>query len=74
MTTHHKITIDGITYNILRCRTPASMADAGYINVAREMQTNGVAYIYDLQRPRGQKFYSAVCYNTGTFSKVRPTW
>ena len=70
MTTHHQITIDGITYNIISCRTPALMADAGYINVAHEMRTNGVAYVYDLQRPRGQKFYSAVCYNTGVFSNV----
>jgi len=67
------ITLDGITYNLISCRTPVSMADAGYINTAREMRNGGVAYVYYLQRPRGKKFYSAVCYNTGAFSKVWPT-
>jgi len=72
MTVHHQITIDGITYDIIRCRTPVLMEQAGYTNAAREMRTNGIAYVYDLKRPCGRKYYNAVGYTSGVFSRVWP--
>jgi len=66
------ITIHGITYNVIASRTPSQMEQNGYLNVAHQMRTNGIVQTYDLQRPKGYRFYSVMRYDTCVFGKVAP--
>lgn len=55
------LTIDGITYHVLRSETPADI-EAARPNTARAMREGGTLRILVLQRPRGKRTYTAYDY------------
>lgn len=66
------ITIRNVTYNVIASRTPLQMEQEDCPNVARQMRTNGIVQAYDLQCPRGYRFYSAMRYSPCVFGEVTP--
>jgi len=56
-----QLTIDGITYNVLKSET-ADDIEAERPNTAREMRKGGTLRILVLQRPKGKKYHVAYQY------------
>lgn len=68
--TDQTIKIDYIIYNVIKSRTPEHMGADGHPRTAEAMRQNNIALDLILQRPAGKKFYHAVRYGSGVFSRV----
>jgi len=65
-----QVIISGITYKVIRKRDADQMETTGHSNTAKVMRRNGIACDLVLQRPKGKKFYMAVQYMNGAYSRV----
>lgn len=57
-----QITINNITYNIIKVDTPETVEANGYTRVAEHMRSRGIENVY-LQRPKGQRVFLSVFHN-----------
>ena len=57
-----QITIDGVTYNVIKSRTADQAEAEGLPRMAASMRQRGHRRNVYLQRPRGQKIYWSIQY------------
>jgi hypothetical protein len=64
------ITLDGITYQVIRQESAGDMEARGFMAVAAMMRQNGVASQLALRRPKGTRIYHANLFTSGAHSAV----
>lgn len=64
------VTIKHITYNVIRRQTADDLEAQGMPNRAASYRKHGHVAEYLLQKPNGKVIYSAVQYQSGSFSNL----
>lgn len=69
-TNTNTITLNKVTYSILKANTPESLEAEGLRNLAKDLRASGVARQLFLQRVNGRKLFIALQGVNGVYSTV----
>lgn len=68
--TRERVTIHGTTYDVMSSATAADHAASGHLNVARMMRDGRQVRRLALKRPRDDRAWFSVQFESGRFSTV----